>query len=94
MITSNKFLTKTYSRITLDIDISYEEANYVKETFINQFELRELSLIPNKNSNSLDQETDKEINFESVDTIVTSQLTQVESDSYDNNLLMEIYRNL
>ena len=85
---------KTYSRITLDIDISYEEANYVKETFINQFELRELSLIPNKNSNSLDQESVGEINFESVDTIVTSQLTQVESDSYDNNLLMDIYRNL
>ena len=85
---------KTYARITLDIDISYEEANFIKETFIDQFKLRELSLIPNKNASSLDQETVGEINFESVDTIVTSQLTQVESESYDSNLLMEIYRNL
>jgi hypothetical protein len=85
---------KTYARITLDIDISYEEANFVKETFIEQYQLRELSLIPNKNIGNLDQETVGEINFESVDTIVTSQLTQVESESYDSNLLMDIYRNL
>ena len=87
-------MPKTYARITLDIDISYEEANFIKESFVHEYQLRELSLIPNKNVNALDQETVGEINFESVDTIVTSQLTQVESDSYDNNLLMDIYRNL
>ena len=85
---------KTYARITLDIDISYEEANFIKETFIEQFQLRELSLIPNKNTGNLDQEPVGEINFESVDTIVTSQLNQVESESYNRSLLMEIYRNL
>ena len=85
---------KTYARITLDLDISYEEANFVKDTFIDQYQLRELSLVPSKNANSLDQEIVGEINFESVDTIVTSQLSQVESNSYDSNLLMEIYRNL
>ena len=85
---------KTYARITLDIDISYEEANFIKETFVEQYQLRELSLVPNKNVNALDQEAVGEINFESVDTIVTSQLSQVESESYDNGLLMEIYRNL
>ena len=85
---------KTYARIILDLDISYEEANFVKDTFIDQYQLRELSLIPSKNANSLDQEIVGEINFESVDTIVASQLSQVESDSYDRSLLMEIYRNL
>lgn len=85
---------KTYTRIILDIDIIYEEANLIKETFISQYDLRELSLVPNKNSNLLDQETVGDINFESVDTIVTSQLMQVDSNTYDQNLLMEIYRNL
>jgi hypothetical protein len=85
---------KTYAKVTLDVDISYEEANFIKEVFFDQYQLRELSIIPNKNVNALDQQTVGEINFESVDTIVSSQLTQVESDSYDNNLLMEIYRNL
>lgn len=85
---------KTYARIVLDIDISYEEANFIKETFISEYELRELAIIPNKSANSLDQETVGDINFESVDTIVSSQLSQVDSSSYDRNLLMEIYRNL
>jgi hypothetical protein len=85
---------KTYARIVLDIDISYEEANFIKETFIGQYALRELAIIPNKNANSLDNETVGDINFESVDTIVSSQLSQVDSNSYDRNLLMDIYRNL
>lgn len=85
---------KTYARIALDINISYEEANFIKETFIGQYALRELAIIPNKNATSLDQEIVGDINFESVDTIVSSQLNQVDSNSYDRNLLMEIYRNL
>jgi hypothetical protein len=85
---------KTYARIVLDIDISYEEANFIKETFIGQYALRELAIIPNKNANSLDNETVGDINFESVDTIVSSQLSQVDSNSYDRNLLMDIYRTL
>ena len=35
-----------------------------------------------------------EINFESVDTIVTSQLQQIDSQQYDTNLMLDIYRNL
>ena len=35
-----------------------------------------------------------EVNFESVDSIVISQLDAVQSDIYDPKLLMEIYRNL
>ena len=92
--TPEKFLLpKTYARINLDIDISYEEANFIKETFYEQFDVRELALIPQK---TIDTEFDDkaEINFESVDSIVFSQLESVQSDLYDNNLLMDIYRNL
>ena len=32
--------------------------------------------------------------FESVDQIVTNQLTAITSDHYDNGLLLDIYRNL
>jgi len=35
-----------------------------------------------------------ELKFESVDTIVTNQLTAIESDHYDPKLLLEIYRDL
>ena len=86
-------LPKTYARVNLDIDISYEEANFIKETFYEQYDVRELALIPQK---SIDTEYDEtvDINFESVDSIVISQLGAVESELYDNNLLMDIYRNL
>ena len=86
-------LPKTYARINLDIDISYEEANFIKETFYEQFDVRELALLPQKNVET-DYDDQVEINFESVDSIVYSQLTSVQSEIYDSNLLMEIYRNL
>ena len=35
-----------YVRVTLDIKISYEEANFIRETFIDKYKLRELQLIP------------------------------------------------
>lgn len=85
---------KMHVRVNLDIDISYEEANYIKETFIRQYDLREMSLIPNKRS---DVETDAapgEIKFESVDQIVTDQITAIESEFYDSKLLLQIYQNL
>jgi DNA repair exonuclease SbcCD nuclease subunit len=85
---------KMHVRVGLDIEISYEEANFIKETFIRDYDLREMSLIPNKNS---DVDTDMapgEIKFESVDQIVTDQLTNIESEFYDNRLLLKIYQNL
>ena len=84
---------KMFCRVDLDIDISYEEAGFIKETFVDQYSLRDLTLIPIKKQEH-DQEFSGEINFESVDTIVSSQLSQVESDFYDPKLLMDIYRNL
>ena len=33
---------KMYVRVTLDIKISYEEANFIRETFMDKYELREL----------------------------------------------------
>ena len=35
-----------------------------------------------------------EIRFESVDQIVTDQITRIDSEFYDNRLLLEIYNNL
>jgi hypothetical protein len=86
-------LPKTYARINLDIDISYEEANFIRETFTEHYDVREIALIPQKAVDTNFDET-VDVNFESVDSIVISQLDAVQSDVYDNNLLMDIYRNL
>jgi len=81
-------------RVELDIDISYEEANFIKETFIKDHTLREMALIPVK-STAVDQDmAPGEVKFESVDQIVTDQITNIESDFYDPKLLLKIYQNL
>jgi DNA repair exonuclease SbcCD nuclease subunit len=86
--------TKMHVRVELNIDISYEEANYIKETFMRDYNLREMALIPNKTT-SYDQDlAPGEIKFESVDQIVTDQLTNIMSDSYDPKLLLKIYQDL
>jgi hypothetical protein len=84
---------KMHCRVTIDIPISFEEANFIKEKFIPEFNLRELMLIPEKvevdaNAAPID------INFESVDTIVMNQINAIESDAFDKGVLLEIYRNL
>ena len=81
-------------RVELDIDISYEEANFIKETFIKDYNLREMALIPVK-STAVDLDlAPGEIKFESVDQIVTDQITNINSEFYDPKLLLKIYQSL
>ena len=81
-------------RVNLDIDISYEEATFIKETFADTYKLREITLIPQKSTEITEYEIQGNVNFESVDQIVTNQLTAINSEHYDPNLLLDIYRNL
>lgn len=81
-------------RVELDIDISYEEANFIKETFVKDYNLREMALIPVKNNQVDIDMAPGEIKFESVDQIVTDQITNIESEFYDPKLLLKIYQNL
>lgn len=85
---------KMHVRVNLDIEISYEEANFIKETFIQQHSLREMALIPNKNAGVDEDMAPGEVKFESVDQIVVDQLTNIESEFYDNKLLLKIYQTL
>jgi hypothetical protein len=81
-------------RVELDIDISYEEANFIKDTFVRDYSLREMALIPVKNTAVDTDMAPGEVKFESVDQIVTDQLTNIESEFYDPKLLLKIYQNL
>lgn len=85
------YLTRTsYIRVTIDIPISYEEANFIRETFDQQYQPRELALItPNQENEVYD--SDNNIKFESVDQIVYNKLSNLDSEFYDKKILMEIY---
>ena len=83
-----------HCRINIDVDISYEEATFIKETFIDTYKLREIALIPPKEIDVGENIALGNIQFQSVDQIVTNQLTNINSDHYNQNLLLDIYRNL
>lgn len=82
----------TYARVKLDIGISYEEANFIREKFAEQYGVRELHLLPVKQEQ--EEYEGEEIGFESVDQIVVSQLDTIESNSIDKQKLINIYNNL
>ena len=86
---------KTHCRVTLDVGITYEEANFIKETFAKQYDLREITLMPSKKEeHTQDWNKGVDIQVENVDSIVLSQLESVQSDTIKKKLLVDIYRGL
>jgi hypothetical protein len=81
-------------KVNLDIDISFEEANFIKETFTNEYDIREISLIQDKINLEGTTDDNPDAKFESVDQIVSEQLINIESDSFDKKILLDIYNNL
>ena len=86
-------LPKQHLRVTLDIDISYEEASFIKEKFIADYAIRELTLIAEKKEAEINTNIDIQA-FESVDQIVSRQLVSIDSDTYNKNTLLSIYNSL
>lgn len=86
-------LPNTHVKVHLDIDISYEEANFIRETLIPEYNLREMSLIPIR-ADQQNVKISNDLKFETVDQIVVSQLDSIESKVYDKQILMEIYSSL
>jgi len=86
--------SKMYLKVQLDIDISFEEANFIKETFVTEHDVREISLIQDKENidSVIDDQVDSK--FESVDQIVTEQLVNIDSDTIDKKVLLDIYNSL
>lgn len=82
----------THARVKLNISISYEEANFIREKFAEQYGVRELQLIPVKEEEEEFQ--GGEIKFESVDQIVIQQLQTIESNTMDSQKLINIYNGL
>jgi hypothetical protein len=81
-------------RVMIDVEVTYEELNFIKKEFIKQYKLRELSIMQDPKSLQDDTNEGVEVQFESVDTIVLNQLSTIESESFDRELLRKIYQDL
>jgi hypothetical protein len=86
--------SKMHLKVNLDIDISFEEANFIKEEFAKNYDIREISLVQDKANLDGYAEDTGDARFESVDQIVTEQLVNIESEQFDRTMLLEIYNNL
>ena len=86
---------KTYIRVTLDVDISYEEATHIKQVFTEKYNLREIILMPQREDEYADDWSagDGAV-FESVDQIVLNELTAIKSTHISNQKLIDIYTQL
>lgn len=86
---------RTFCRASLDLPITYEEANFIRQTFIEQYSPRELSLVPVKKQESeQDILTIDDLSVESVDQIVTRRITEIQSATIDPNRITKIYKEL
>ena len=91
--TDNIIKPKMYLRVTLDLPVSYEEANFLKETFITQYKCREITLIPQKQIEEISTNLDI-TQFESVDQIVASEIAELDTENFNKKMLLDIYNGL
>ena len=81
-------------RVNIDTNITYDEANFIKELFTQIYKLREFALMPSKDTEHEDGEIIGEIQFKSVDQIVITHLQDIQSDTFDSSILVAIYNSL
>lgn len=85
--------SKMYLRVELDLPISYEESSFIKETFITQYDCREITLIPQKQVEEISTNLDIS-NFVSVDQIVAGEISELDTENYNKKMLLDIYDGL
>jgi hypothetical protein len=84
---------RTYARVTTDVNINHDEAQFLKDTFAANFSPRKIDVMPGAKENE-EQQFGTDVIFQSVDQIVTEGLKGIDSLTVDKNLLIEIYRGL
>jgi DNA repair exonuclease SbcCD nuclease subunit len=85
---------KLTARVTLDIDISYEEAQMIKDTYMKGTGVRRMELVHQPRNTEEQAFNADDVVFQSVDQIVTEGLLDVKSKGLDPAKLVEIYKAL
>jgi DNA repair exonuclease SbcCD nuclease subunit len=84
----------SYVKVNLDIDLSFEEAAFIRETLVPQYGLREMTLIPMKADLETDSTDYSNTEFESVDAIIQKQIEELQEGSFEKKLLLDIYNSI
>ena len=86
---------KTYIKIIMDMDSTYENTYYLREILADEYGVREIKM-ENKQVSLSDMETTEQLNdvHESIDQIILNRLSSLDTESYDTQMLADIYREL
>lgn len=82
------------ARVSIDIDISFEEAQFIKDTFVTDYGLRKLELANQSKASINDQDFVEDVIYQTVDQIVIDGLKSVESVGMQADKLIELYKSL
>lgn len=84
---------RTFVKINVDVQMNYEDLNFVKELFETELQALDVTWVHSKVGSDTEF-TDDEIQFESVDQIVLDHLNTIESVTMDRELLTQIYQSI
>ncbi len=88
--------SKLTARVSLDLDISFEEAQVIRDEYMRQYGVRKIELIHQSVKSSMDHQFIGDVSLQSIDQIVIDGLMNIKSDNnaYNSSKLIEIYRSL
>lgn len=83
----------------VDIPIDFDESNYLRQKFTEDYNLREFTLEESPEIKSALSETETSIDWDStelqsVDELVLHMLQEIESDHIDNHMLVDLYKHI
>lgn len=88
----------SYVKCVIDVPLTYEELLVIRQTFMDQYKLREF--IPEDSGSKQDTLTDTDVDdievtdVTSVDDLIVGMLTKINNEQLDSELLVDLYKKL
>lgn len=86
-------LSKLTARVSLDVEITYDEAAFIRDEFVTKYGLRKVELV-HQPKEQIEGDFAESVAFQSVDQIVVDGLLSVNSTGFSPERLVDIYRSL
>ena len=90
----NILKSKMYLKVTADVELNYEEAIFLKESFMAEDGVREFNMVRDRATLDGVEEAPTEATIQSVDQIVTQELLNISSEQFSSKTLLDIWQNL
>lgn len=90
----NYLAQKNSIRATNDLELSYDEVSFIKETLTKTFGCRELLIVPKKIEDYDFDIEDSMLDFKSVDNIVFEHINALQSKTFQKDVLLKIYKEI